>query len=354
MYDFRLIEKARTSEITSSMPFLAKQREEVQDTKPYDGLRILHNIPLTLSTVFKIEALALGGADVTVVAPKLFPVEKKAADLLKQANFRVLSERNFTSAFDIHLDCCAELIKLHPPKIGAVELTQSGSKIYQEANLEYPIVSVDDSKLKVLETFFGTGDGFSRALYQLVGDEKKQKSFVIFGHGKVGKGILYAIQQFSDDITVIDVLESFADKKPGIKYVDARNKSQVAEAIAGCYCAITATGIKNLITDYYSFTKAHFGNSILINMGAEDEYGVNFELNDVEFNKQPFNFSLAEPTSFHYLDPIFYAHNAGIDLILSKQVNKEYNAFPDKLALNILEKWQAIYNEDLQEALLSF
>ncbi|MDF1757355.1 MAG: hypothetical protein P1U74_03570 [Legionellaceae bacterium] len=338
----------------ADMPFLEKQRLEVQNTKPYEGLTILHNIPLTLATVFKIEVLALGGANVTVLAPSSFPIEKKALDLLEQAKFNVLPERNFTNNFDIHLDCCAELLDLLPPKLGAVELTQSGSNLYKDADVDYPVVSVDDSKLKVLETYFGTGDGFSRAMDQLVGDLALQKPFVIFGNGKVGKGILFAVQKFSNNICVIDLEERLDSDKPDVRYINARDKDAVSEIIANSYCCVTATGKKHLLTDVYSFTKSDFGGAILANMGAEDEYGPNFSDDDVVFNKQPLNFSLKEPTAFRYLDPIFYAHNAAIDLILSKQVKKEYNAFPDDIALDILMKWQSIYNEPLEEALLSF
>ncbi|OGV36008.1 MAG: hypothetical protein A3E88_08135 [Legionellales bacterium RIFCSPHIGHO2_12_FULL_35_11] len=354
MYDLQVLEKARLDSAILDMPFLEKQRLEVKKIKPFLGLNILHNIPLTYATAFKIEVLALAGANVCVTAPNGFPVEERAVQLLKSAGFRVDLRPNTTEIFDIHLDCCAELLKNTSPTLGAVELTQSGSVIYQTANPDYPVVSVDDSKLKVLETFFGTGDGFSRAMQQLVGDDKTAKPFVIFGNGKVGKGILYVIRKFTDKIFVIDIKERLAANSPEVTYIDASDIDAVKNVIKHSYCCITATGKRHLLTGFYSFSKADFGDAILVNMGAEDEYGDNFAVTDVEFNKQPFNFSLNEPTAFRYLDPIFYAHNIGINLILSNTVKKAYNAFPDNQAVDILEKWQAIYQEPLAEALLSF
>lgn len=354
MYNLSVIDKARMDLNIEPMFFLDNQRREASQTKPYAGLKILHNVPLTLSTVFKIEVLALGGAEVVVYLAKGFPVENRAVDLLTKANFTVVSDMNVDSTFDFHLDCCAELIEFRSPRLGAVELTQSGSKIYERANLDYPIISVDDSKLKVLETFFGTGDGFMRALHDLVGDDKVDKPYVLFGYGKVGKGILYAISKFSHDITVIDLSSNFKDKNPGIKYIDAHDMAAVKEALARSYCTITATGIRHLLTDFYALSKRDFGNAMLVNMGAEDEYGPNFTTEDVKFAKKPFNFSLRIPTAFRYLDPIFYAHNCGIDLILAENVKKSYNPFPDELAVNILDRWQDIYNESTNEALLSF
>jgi len=351
MYDFDLIKQAREALPANSIPFLDAHRRRVCDEKPYQGLRILQNIPLTWITVFKIEVLALGGASVVTTSPSFFPVEKRAADLLKQANFDVQIDHQFQETFDIHLDCCAELLHQPSPNIGAVELTQSGSKLYQSAPIGYPVISVDDSKLKVLETFFGTGDGFCRALHQHVGGHLMNQSFVIFGHGKVGRGIAYALKQYTNNITVIDLKSNFSADSSGVRYVDAHDKTQVKDAIANAYCTITATGIKHLLSDFYSLDKTDFGNSLLANMGADDEYGPNFATDDILFEKKAFNFSLTEPTAFRYLDPILYAHNLGIDLILSNQFNSGYNPFPQDLAHHILDTWQTIYDENMVEAL---
>jgi adenosylhomocysteinase len=351
MYNLDLIKTYREQWLSEPMPFLEKYREDIAKANPYQGLSILHNVPLTIATVYKIEALALGGAKVSIISPKNFPMEEKAVEILNAAGFEINTSREFKQSFDLHLDCCAELLDILPPNIGAVELTQSGSKIYQHASIDYPIISVDDSKLKVLETFFGTGDGFARALDELVGDKKQHKSFVIFGNGKVGRVILHAIKKFSYNITVIDLKDKFTHPKDRINYIDAKDIQKVKDAIKNSFCVITATGIKNLLSDYYSLTKSDCRDAILVNMGADDEYGHNFLTSDVMFNKKPFNFSLREPTAFRYLDPIFYAHNISIDILLSKNANKAYNAFPDKTASDILNKWHSIYNEDLEEAL---
>ncbi len=354
MYDFALLEKTRAGSEFDNMYLLSQQREELRKTKPYYGLTILQNVPLTISTIFKIEALALGGAEVTSYASSVIPADPKAVSLLRQANFTVTDVLKFSDRFDFHLDCCAELVNIKKPRIGAVELTQSGSMIYQQANLDYPIISVDDSKIKVLETFLGTGDGLTRALDTKIGMIKSGKPFVVFGNGKVGKGIIYALQKFTNDITVVALEESFTNKKPGIKYISATNTDAIKAAIANCFAVITATGKQHLMSKIYNFKKTDFGDAILINMGAEDEYGPNFNDNDVEFLKKPFNFSLEMPTALRYLDPIFYAHNISIDLILANQAFNGYNPFPNDLANKIINNWRTIYQEPVEEALLSF
>lgn len=350
MYNFNVFDAARKQYDIPALPFLDAHRNQTLAEKPYQGLKILHNVPLTLATIFKIEALALGGAEVIVTTIKALPPEKRAIDLLEQANFKVQINHDFDEVFDFHLDCCGELLDLKPPKIGAVELTQTGSKLYQNQSLTYPVISVDDSELKILETFFGTGDGFSRALQQMVGTKMQNKPFVLFGYGKVGQGILYALKKFTNDITVIDIQPTLSI--PGVRYIDAGNKSLIKQAIANSFCTITATGVKELITNYFGFNKEDFGSSLLTNMGADDEYGNNFETTDIAFNKMTFNFSLEYPTALHYLDPILYSHNIGIDLILNKSINNGCHPFPAPLASSILSKWQNSYGETLNHPLM--
>ena len=352
MYDFNVFENARQQYAVPSLPFLDAQRKQALTEKPWQGLKILHNVPLTLATLFKIEVLALGGAEITATSIKILPPEKRAIDLLRQARFKVQLEHQFDEEFDFHLDCCGELLVLPPPRLGAVELTQTGSKLYQNSVLDYPVVSVDDSRLKLLETFFGTGDGFFRALSQHYQDEEiRNKAFVIFGHGKVGRGIIYALRKITNNITVIDIDINPATCIPGVTYIDANDYHRVKQTISSSWCAITATGINGLISNFYKLTKKDFGSCFLTNMGADDEYGDNFSLNDVAFNKKPFNFSLDYPTALHYLDPVFYAHNMSIDLILSGKTAKGYNVFPDALAQIILEKWQFTHNENIDNTL---
>lgn len=336
------------------MSFVAKQREKLSKDKPYQGLSILQNVPLTFSTIFKVEALALGGATVTSFISNIIPPDQKAIATLKQANFKIIDSLPQNEQYDLHLDCCAELLGTKAPRLGAVELTQSGSMLYKEANPAYPVVSVDDSKLKVLETFLGTGEGFARALHEKVGDAKLDKPYVVFGYGKVGKGIIYALQNFTKNISVIDLESSFTKPKPGLNYISASDTQAVKKALAQSFAVITATGQRDLLTKHYNLTRKDFGDALLINMGAEDEYGANFAESDVEYGKKPFNFSLEMPTALRYLDPIFYAHNAAIDLILDNTAKKGYNPFPNDMAMDIINEWHAIYKEPINEALSSF
>ena len=351
MINFSAFESVRKRYTKNCIPFLYELRNFVQDNKIYHGLKILHNTPLTIEAVLKIEILLLGGAEVTASCISSLPPSLEAIEILKSAGVEVQIEHGFKKMYDFHLDCCGELLNIDPPMIGAIELTQTGSTLYKKANCLYPIVSVDDSLLKLLETMLGTGDGFLRAITYKSSHDIYDKKFILFGFGKVGRGIAHSLMKFTNRIVAIDINKKAKEMalKCGIKYIHGTNKKLIAEELRDSSFVVCATGVKNLMTNFYSFNKFNFKKAILINMGAYDEYGDNFDKKEVLFDKKPFNFSISEPTAMKYLDPIFYAHNLGIELILAKRIGLGYNAFPDDIARGILKKWSIIYHEEFSK-----
>ena len=165
LINYKPFSRAWKHQDKSEVPFLLKFKERMQKEKLYKGLKILHNIPLSLETACKVETLLLSGADVTVSDNTLAtPATKpETLDILKEAGISVLSEHSDAiDEYDFCLDCGAEFVDIVKPKKGIVELTRTGALVYSRRDLRVPVLSVDDSKLKSLETFFGTGDGFVR------------------------------------------------------------------------------------------------------------------------------------------------------------------------------------------------
>lgn len=347
MVNFSAFEVVHNKFGRKDAPFLTRLCDEVYSKQPYKGLKILHNIPLTLEAVLKMEPLLLGGAEVTASCITSLPPNEDAVNILKAANIPIQIEHKFDSEYDFALDCCGELVDVIVPKIGAVELTQTGSEIYKNSRCGYPVISIDDSELKYLETLFGTGDGFVRAIRSVGDQEIYDKKFVLFGCGKVGIGIVYALLKFTDNIVVIEKNKSQIEllSRKGIKCIRDTDIDRIKVEIKNAYCVVTATGIKGLVSNFYGLKKENFGNSILTNMGADDEYGDNFHTSHVFFDKKPLNFAISEPTAIKYLDPVLYAHNVSIDLILSQKTTPGYHAFPDDLAQKILVQWSNIYHE---------
>ncbi|MAZ39810.1 MAG: hypothetical protein CMF49_06780 [Legionellales bacterium] len=354
MVNFDAFKVAHQKYKQEEMPFLWQSRTQAIHKKPYSGLKILQNIPLTMESVLKIEPLVLGGAEVTVSNIMSMPPEKKALDILKAANINIQLEHVYIrDEYDFCLDCCGELLGVISPRRGAVELTQTGTIKYKNSNLTYPLISIDDSKIKLLETFFGSADAFIRAFLHVTRQELVNKCVVIFGGGRIGKGIAFQLKHYTNNISIIDVSdvpEKFLNLCK-VNFINGLQHNLVNDKIKQADIIVTVTGVKNVISEFYNFNKADFHNAILINMGAEDEYGKNFSLQDVLFDKKPFNFMLAEPTKMKYLDPVFYAHNMAIDLLLSGKFSAGYHALPNTLAQEILDKWILLHNENINELL---
>jgi adenosylhomocysteinase len=340
-------ETVRSRYPEARIPFLRKMLDRVRVEKPYAGLKVLHNAPLTIESVLKMEPLIAGGAKLSVASFKGLPPNAEALEILRAAHVPVLSDHVFDGEYDFHLDCCGQLIGARPPRIGAVELTQTGSEIYRRAQARYPVMSVDDSRIKILETLYATGDGFVRAMRQLRGNEICGKHYVLFGFGKVGQGIVRALSGVSAAVTVVDAdIPGSSSRRPeSIRFIDAREMSAIKQVVADAYCIVTATGVRGLMSDHFAFSKADFSQATLLaNMGGDDEWGDNFSESDVLFEKMALNFSLEEPTDIIYLDPIFYAHNLGIELILSGRLHPGYNRMPDDVSAQILNDWQALHH----------
>lgn len=298
----------------SVAPFMHKMLAAYRHTKPFAGLSIVHNVPLTQTTLLKIACLKASGADVTVTNPSFIKESGKALAVLAQEGVQYTPLANLTGTYDFLLDCGAELIDRCQATQGIVELTRTGALRYEQwQDSKVPIVSVDDTRLKSLETCLGTGEGVYRAICQLSQQPIEQKKVLIFGFGKVGTGIAYYFSQKTPNITVVDMLPERLSliESRGYRAITAELPQQVEQAIKDADIIITATGIKDLIS--HSYEHAWFKDKLLANAGAEDEFGFKFSDTEVLADKKPVNFMLKEPTLMPFLDPIFYAHNLAIE-----------------------------------------
>lgn len=318
-------------------PFLAYHYQYLLKEKPYTGLSVLHNTPLTLSTLPKIICLLAGGADVTVSSIDDLLPQPKAVQAINDLGIPFVDKSMvMDSVFDVHLDCCAELLRLPKPRIGAVELTQTGSERYKATLLNYPVISVDDCKIKQFETI-GTGIAYVDALKQLTDHTLYDRKFMLFGLGKVGTGIVEALKLLTKNIVIVD--KRFIRSNYPVYLID--EEDLIRKELKDTFCVVTATGVCGLISSH--FDQFDFDGVILSNMGALDEFGWKFSTNRVLFKKRPINFSLEYPTPTKFLDPIFYAHNLSIDLLLTKQYNAGYHPFPEDLSNIINNDWVSFY-----------
>ncbi|MEB3701683.1 Putative adenosylhomocysteinase [Candidatus Bealeia paramacronuclearis] len=339
-----------------AIPFLLRDRERFLNEKPYRGLKILHNTPLSLDATCKIQLLLMAGADVTVTCvPFLRPQTQPLAEeiLYNEGVPLIVDHNNISDDFDVILDCSAVFAGRLTPRLGAVELTQSGTNIYKVLNPQsYKVISVDDSRLKGLETFYGTGSGFLNGFSQFANESVASQEFLIFGYGKVGQGVAHFLKESGAYVTVVDVdfdRLAYAQKR-GIRGISFEAREKILDAIQNSFAVVTATAILGFISKY--FTANDFRCvKYLANIGAEDEWGDQFESAQILNHKSPVNFGTPEPTPMKYLEAIFHAHNSAIDLLLDTELKNGYHGVPQDWDLKILSDWCQFHNVEIEDVM---
>lgn len=321
----------------SEYPALAGLTQEWLETRPFAGLRVLAATPVFRNTLVQYRALLAGGADFSVGiandsgAGAEMPCDSGIVALLRESNIPVLGLQDALKAesrgegFDLILDCAGQFSACRP-KYGFVELTRSGVQFYE--NSEKPVYVADSGIVKRIETSLGTGEGYVRALLQLGygsadagsdGAAFAGKSFVVFGSGKVGQGIVLQLLREGAHVQVV------TDKARGVSpFLDANDvpvtdcndlKSVVALVSAADF-VVTATGVKGAL-DRPELTAALLSSkAVLANMGVEDEYGSSVPAGRVLAEKKPLNFILEEPTHLKYIDASLALHGALGELLV--------------------------------------
>jgi len=277
-------------------PALAAQTERWGTTRPLEGLRILCGTPLFLNTLAQFAALLKGGADLAVVYSDELGYDPAIPDFLAGIGLKTCHEAEEAAAcgpFDAVLDCCA-LNRGVSSGFGYCELTRSGVHIYESNPPAEPVFAADSGRIKSIETVLGTGDGCLRGLRH-IGFDPAGKTALLFGHGRVGRGIEYALTRAGAAVRIVD---------------PAQGKVFTPALLDGADFAIAATGVRDALDPYASVLLE--SGALLVNMGADDEFGPGIPPERAVNRKHPVNFMLPEPTSTRYIDPTLALHNAGI------------------------------------------
>lgn len=340
-------------------PFLHQQYVSWSKTRPLEGLRILHHVPLVQNTLLKIACLIAAGAEVTVTNPQFMSPCKIALRYLSDAKIKFAADfctlRGET--FDIYLDCGAELYQtLAPPQIGAIELTGTGDQYYLQNLPDFPVVSIDRSLTKQLETIFGTAESAVEALEKMTNASVTQKTWMIFGFGKIGRGLAYSCARNGNPFFVVDVTDAAKTKSAelNIHYIDARDHAAIEAALSQVDVVIAATGKEAVMSAY---PKKWFEGKILASMGVLDEFGKQFSLAEILNQKSPVNFMLDDPTPIEYIDPELFAHNEVIIDLLNTSEIKGVRSMQKKLDDDIIQRWcqyHAIAADEIQKWFIQF
>ncbi|OGV28079.1 MAG: hypothetical protein A3F18_05210 [Legionellales bacterium RIFCSPHIGHO2_12_FULL_37_14] len=324
-----------------SAPFLHQQYADWSLTKPLRGLEVLHHVPVVQNTLLKIAILREAGATVTVTNPTFMHPCQQALQILRNEQVPFVADPKdlIGQTFDIYFDCGAELYQtLGPPKKGAIELTESGDTIYRKIKLNFPVVSVDRCLTKQLETVFGTAVSAANSIHKLTGHSPAKLNWMIFGFGKIGRGLAYYCAKSKTSVCIADISKKarLMAQQLFLPTLDANVLPAIYEKLQTTDIVVTATGCKGALSAY---PKEWFLHKILANMGALDEFGPGFSATEVLNAKKPLNFILEDPTPIEYIDPELYLHNQAVLDLLNNDLSFRVHNISPALDSSIIDRW---------------
>ncbi|MFA7266808.1 MAG: hypothetical protein WC054_10900 [Candidatus Nanopelagicales bacterium] len=294
--------------LSRDYPAVNAQVAEWEQSRPLDGAHVLDATPLFGNTLAKFLPLITAGAKVSAGVHPDVPADPAIVALLPDLGIDIVVGARTDAKFDVVLDCAGRHRDV-ASTYGYAELTHSGLAHY--AGTRQSVVMVDESPLKLLETMFGTGESFGRALDKL-GALPTNNRGVVFGAGKVGSGIALNALDRGMLVTLID--RSDAANFARAPLVDLRDVDAVTVALAAAGVIVTATGVAGAVANFAEPIVT--SNAVVANMGVDDEFGPDVPASRVLNGKAPVNFVLAEPTLMRYMDPIFALSNAAaVDLV---------------------------------------
>ena len=287
-------------------PALNAQLAAWRREKPLRGLRVLDATPLFANTLLKYVPLLAAGAELTAATHDSIPYDSAILPLLTE--WGIPHVHNARSGdYDCVLDC-GGVHSILSPRCGFAELTRSG--FYHYRNAAKPVILVDDSRIKSIETCLGTGDGFLRGMKQLGHTDFHGRSLVVFGYGKVGRGIVFYSLREGADVTVVDEPDTWIPAQ--VKLVSRHDRESIRAAVRSAWCVVTATGILGAMLGNGAAEELRNGPQLAAAMGIENEWGDSLPPERILNGNVPLNFILKEPTRLRYIDPTMALSNAAV------------------------------------------
>ena len=310
-------------------PALAAQAEKWKISRPLANKVIYDATPVFRNTMVKYYALQCAGAQVIAAADDNIPCDENICKILPEFGIKVAGTAEKCLTYDAVADCAGVSRKVKS-RNGYVELTRSGLEYY--ADFPRPVFSADSGVLKKLETILGTGDGFLRAMTQLGYDDFKNKKVLVFGGGKVGRGVAHYAGCAGAEVSVADLKKV---ELPGnIAYIDGNDEVSVRRAISESWCIVSVTGVAGALKHWTDdLVKS---SAVIANMGVEDEFGKDVPSSRVLNEKRPLNFILDEPTHLKYIDATMALNNYGIEKLLFESLPDGINFPPRELEKSIV------------------
>jgi len=252
------------------MPVLKLIKERFKKEKPLKGVRLCACLHVTTETANLAEALAAGGADVSVCASNpLSTQDDVAAAMVKYMNvpvFAIKGEdsktyyKHIQSAIscepNITMDDGADVISVvHSTRkdlavniLGGTEETTTGvirlKSLEKQGKLLFPIIAVNDAKTKHLfDNRYGTGQSTIDGIFRATNILFSGKTVVVVGYGWCGRGVAMRSNGMGANVIIceIDPLKALEALMDGYRVMPMREAAKIGDIF------ITLTGDINVL-----------------------------------------------------------------------------------------------------------
>ena len=170
-----------------------------------------------------------------------------------------------------------------------------------------------------------------RAMRQFGYADWRNQRVIIFGYGKVGRGVAYACAREGARVTVVDRPSIPVDKAHVDRLVDCQDVGAVRQAVAESRHLVTATGIRGAMRRY-GLDAEILKKMVIAAIGIEDEWLEALDPSLLLNHGEAVNFSLDEPTRLRYIDPTMALMNESAVDLLTGRVAKPGISSPDPLS----------------------
>ncbi len=331
------------------LPVLQALIRRYREEQPFRDCRVVFGHVLVRNALVMVEALCRGGAQVVLSRAHPSPAERPCLEALEALGLKVWPVAQAVALGDLYLDVAAVLGRQRPPR-AAAEVTRTGVRYYRD--IPCPVVSADDCLAKRIEGYFGTGDAFLRAWRLLrPKDPLGGKRAVLFGYGKIGRGVARAAREAGMQVVVAEVDPTARARASveGFETVAGTPNQALRRALARAQVVIAVTGVPGVLGCTLPPEWLRANRPVLVNLGAEDEFGPAFEEHEILGGRQvPLNFHLPQPTLNRYVDPALAAHLLALEAWVRApgRFPPGIHPLPEAMDRWILETWQAAWPEE--------
>lgn len=337
-----------------TMPIFKQLLKTYEKEKPFQGLNVIIAHVLVPNTLPLIASIKKGGAEVTVI-PSSPAINKDVIKILDEVGCPINYNLKSAEGYDYALDV-GGIFSNNLPKYGVIEVTRSGVHKYVPRKNEIAIISSDDSKCKLLETFIGNPQSTFLGFEKFIGNPSevlKNKTLAVIGFGKIGRGIARLFKNYCS-ILICDVSEEVLKKAETLDFDTFKvttNKELNYKTVNSVDFVISCTGFANTITQ--NFTK--LTNPKLINLGNFDEFGDDYSADEVFMSKdRPFNFNNDPPTPNRYIDPILASQIEGLKYMIDHKLPNGFYPLPKEIDEILVELFLEFNDEFIDDIDLYF